>query len=189
MKNIKMLGITTKEGFEVRSLKRFPSMEWGDEGGLQADLYYKGDKVLQLYQPGDGGMSNVYFTELGNCIRGEISAAALTCLQRLDVDYRPEGKYYHLNAKTPQDITEDDWETLINIIEEYYDDVHTAAQSFRNGYKMVVAMKNNYQTQYLQYRISDITVDEIHTYMKKNGLDKKFNEIKILRPTPELAIL
>jgi len=60
MKDIKDLKITTAEGLSVKNYKRFPSSEWGEEGGMQADLYLKGVHVGTVYDAGDGGESNFY---------------------------------------------------------------------------------------------------------------------------------
>ena len=55
MKQVKDLRITTKEGFSVKNLQRFPSMEYGEDGGLQADLYCNGDFLMTVFDAGDGG--------------------------------------------------------------------------------------------------------------------------------------
>ena len=60
MKNVKMPGITTKEGFELRNLQRGWSMEWGDGGSLSVDLYYKGHKIMKVCQEGNGGPAITY---------------------------------------------------------------------------------------------------------------------------------
>ena len=76
-----------------------------------------------------------------------------------------------------------------NNIEEYFDLVRTAAHSFRAGYKAVVCLQNDSQTRFLQYKVSDITEAEVREYMKKTGLDKEYQDIKILLPIPELSII
>lgn len=189
MKNIKNLGIITKEGFEVKNLQRFPSMEWGDEGGLQADLYLNGIKILRLYQEGNGGPAITYLTEEGSIHLGEIRSKGLEFLKRVDKNYGPNTEYNWLKNKTVKTFNDDDWEAVINNIEEYFDLVRNAAHSFRAGYKAVVCLQNDLQTRFLQYKVSDITEAEVREYMKKTGLDKEYNEIKILLPVPELSIL
>lgn len=189
MKSIKNLGITTLEGFEVRNLERGYSLEWGPEGSLIAELYYKGKHIMRVYQEGNGGCAITYQEDYYREHKTEIDLQCLRFLKRVDKSYGPDSPYDWLRDKKINKIDDDDWEAVVNNIEEYYDDVKAAATAFRAGYKAVVSMKNDYQTSYLQYRVSNITIEEVQAYMKKNGLDKKFNEIKILLPVPELSIL
>lgn len=189
MKNIKNLGITTIEGFEVRDLQRFPSMEFGEEGGLQAELYYKGKHIMRVYQEGNGGCAITYPENYYREHKTEIDLQCLRFLKRVDKSYGSDSPYEWLRDKKIDKINDDDWEAVVNNIEEYYDDVKAAAKSFRAGYKAVVSMKSDYQTSYLAYHVSDITLEEVRVYMKKEGLDKKYKDIKILLPTPELFIL
>lgn len=189
MKHIQRPGIQTREGFEIRDLQRFPSMEWGEEGGMQAELYYKGHHIMRVYQEGNGGCAVTYAEDYYREHKTEIDLQCLCFLQRVDKSYGSDSQYSWLKNKTADKINDDDWEAVVNNIEEYYDDVKTAMKSFMAGYKAVVAMKNDYQTSYLQYRIPDVTIGEIKAYMKKNNLDKKFDEIKILLPTRDLHIL
>ena len=188
MKNIKDLGITTEEGFEVKNLKRFPSMEWGEEGGLEADLYYKGDKILTLYQEGNGGCATTYMTEKGNCILGEIRNAGLTFLKRVDEDYSGQGKYAHLFANiTVQNFRDDEWESLINNIEERYDMVKQVKKSFKKGFKTVVACMSKYQFDYLQYKADNITQKEVDEYFNKSKIENKYSKFIIFNQQTNLA--
>ncbi len=189
MKSIKNLGITTVEGFEVKNLERGYSLEWGPEGSLVAELYYKGKHIMRVYQEGNGGCAVTYTEDYYREHKAEIDLQCLCLLQRVDKSYGPDSQYSWLKNKTADKINDDDWEAVVNNIEEYYDDVKTAMKSFMVGYKAVVAMKNDYQTSYLQYKVPDVTMTEVKAYMKKNKLDKKFDEIKILLPTRDLHIL
>ena len=199
MKNIKRLGVTTKEGFEVRDLQRFPSMEWGDEGGLQAELYYKGEYIMRVYQEGNGGCAITYRTDYYKQHRFAIESECLDFLRRVDKGYGPDSPYEWLKNKKvavsstskPREdlINDDDWEAVVNNIEEYYNDVKSAANSFRAGFKAVACLKGDLETGYLQYRVADVTEQEVRDFLKKKGLDKKYTEVKILLPTPELNIL
>lgn len=199
MKNIKNLGITTKEGFEVKNLQRFPSMEWGDEGGMQADVYFEGNHIMQVFQEGNGGCAITYPTEYFKSHRFALERECLNFLKRVDKSYGPNSPYEWLKNKKvavsdnskpfETTINDDDWEALVNNIEEYYDDVKSAANSFRAGFKAVVCLKNDLETGFLQYRVADVTEQEVRDFLKKKGLDKKYTEVKILLPTPELSIL
>lgn len=198
MKDIKRLGITTQEGFEVQNLQRFPSMEWGPEGGMQADVYYKGNKVLQVFQEGNGGPAITYAEDYYREHEVEINLQLLRFLRRVDKNYGPDSPYDWLKNKKvslikgkqhANGLDDDDWEALVNNIEDYYVDVKTAGNSFRVGFKAVACLKNDYETKYLQYRVSDITLEEVQQHMKKLKLDTKYPEVKILLPVPELSIL
>lgn len=189
MKNIKNLGITTKEGFEVRDLQRFPSMEWGDEGGFQAELYYKGNHIMRVYQKGDGGCAYTYPENYYNEHKVEIDLQCLRFLQRVDKSYGSDSPYEWLRNKVVSGIDDDDWEAVVNNIEERYAKVNAANKAFKNGYKAVVALINDYRFDYLYYQVSDITENEVCDFLKKKGLDKQYQEIEILLPTPELNVL
>ncbi len=199
MKNIKNLGITTKEGFEVKNLQRFPSMEWGDEGGMQAEVYFKGNHIMNVFQEGNGGCAITYPTEFYKLHRFTLERECLNFLKRVDKSYGPDSPYEWLKNKkvaissnskpSEATINDDDWEALVNNIEEYYDDVKSAANSFRAGFKAVACLKSDFETGFLQYRVANVTEQEVRDYLKKKDLDKKYTEVKILLPTPELNIL
>lgn len=199
MKNIKNLGITTKEGFEVKNLQRFPSMEWGDEGGMQADVYFKGNHVMQVFQEGNGGCAITYPTEYFKTHRFAVERECLKFLKRIDNDYGPDSPYEWLKNKKvavcdiskPREdlINDDDWEALVNNIEEYYDDVKSASNSFKAGFLAVACLKNNFETAFLQFRVADVTDDEVRVFLKKKGLETKYPEFRILSNTPDLHVL
>jgi len=189
MKYIKITAIKTKEGFEFRELKRFPSMEWGEEGGLQADLYYQGHKIMQVYQEGNGGPALTYTEQYYRDHKAEIDLQCLSFLKRVDENYGANSEFASLRNKKIKNIDDDDWEAVVNNIEEYYDDVEQAAKSFRKGYKAVVALKAAWSTDYLQYKVSDITKEEVEKWIKNSNLGNKYTSYRILLPTPELSIL
>lgn len=180
MKQINDLGITTIEGLSVKNLQRFPSMEWGPTGGLSADVFYKGKKILNLYQAGNGGCAVTYMTEYGNTILGEVREAGLSFLRRRDTAYT-DGKYDWLTKKTVKTFNDDDWEAVVNCMEERYDDIKEAAKCFKKGYKAVALLKNYCETSLLQYRVEDITLEEVTDYLKQHELNKRFTSVTIVR--------
>ena len=200
MKEIKRLGIHTKEGFEVRDLKRFPSMEWGDEGGLQADLYYNGLKILQVYQEGNGGCAITYLTEEGSIRLGEIRAKGLEFLKRVDKSYGPNTKYAWLKEKTVKNFDDDDWEAVVTNMEEYADDLNHAAQLFIKGAKSVVVCKNDWQTRYLScgsVKAATENMDEFKgrvivnakVWLRKNYPNTEYTDFNVLLPVEGLHVL
>lgn len=176
MKQIRDLGITTKEGFSIKNLQRFPSMEWGEDGGLQADLYYKGDKIMVVYDAGNGGSAITYTTELYSMKMGEIKTAALTFLKRCDDNW---DKYDFLRNKAAKDIDDDDFESIVTVIEERYGVMYQLKKSFKNGYKSVAVLKNDLHIDYLQYKVDDVTMDEVKSYLVRNNLDKKYTGVEL----------
>ena len=94
MKQVKDLKIKTQEGFEVKNLERFPSREFGENGGLAADLYLDNIYVGHLYQAGDGGMAD--FSWSGSTDKYspiEVKEKVHSFLLRNDKDYGPNSKY------------------------------------------------------------------------------------------------
>ena len=171
MKHVRDLKIKTKEGFSIKNLKRFPSMEWGDEGGLQADVYYKDNFVGTLFQKGEGDCANMDFTTYGRNNIDMLKTAALSFVKRCDRNWN---KYDWLRNKEPKDFDDDDWEALVDTIEERYDDVKAISKSFKAGYKSVVVISNDFNKQYLQYKCDGMTLGEVLGYMKSSGLDIKY---------------
>ena len=177
MKQIRDLEITTKEGFSVKNLKRFPSMEYGENGGVEADVYYNGDLIMTVFDEGNGGCAITYTKELYNLKKGEINGKALTCLKRLDKNW---DKYDWLKEKTPKDIDDDDWLGIVNIIEDYYDDYKQVKKAFKDGYKTIAVLSNDFQKAYLRYRVGDITIKEVEAYLNAHNLTKTYPDIYII---------
>ena len=189
MKSVKDLKITTKEGFSVKNLQRFPSMEWGEDGGLQATVLYNGKEVFELFQAGDGGLANVYWTEHGKKIANEVREKVFDFLKRVDKDYQDGSKYQWLMAKTPQEISDDDFETMVVLIEEQYERTKFVKKSFKKGYKTIAILSNECQVSYLQYYIDNVPLEKVKEWLVKNDKDKEFTEIEMVYSQEQLAIM
>ena len=189
MKNIKNLKIKTTEGLEVKNLQRFPSMEWGDEGGLQAEVHLNGKLIGTLYQAGNGGCAN--FTYNNSDDYAELAKAIIIFLKRVDKNYGPNSKYNWLkNKATYRDIGDDDIEAAVNNIEERYDDIQVAKKIFKKGYQAVALLKNDFSTQYLQYKVADITMEEVNEWLIHHpDIKKKYPEVTLIRSTDNLTVL
>lgn len=185
MKNIKDCLITSKEGFSVENLQRFPSMEWGDEGGLQADLLYKGDKIMTVFNEGNGGCAVCHTTELYSTKMGEIKSAALDFLKRKDKNW---DKYDFLRDKTYQDIDDDDFEGVVLLIEERFDDIKAVSKFFNEGFKSVGIAKNDLKTIYLRYRVEDISNEEVRDYLDKNLAKDNYTDVEIVRKSDNICV-
>lgn len=191
MKNIKNLGIKTQEGFEVKNLKRFPSMEWGDEGGLQADVYYKGNFILTLMQAGDGGCANTYTQPYYREHMDEIKEAAFSFLKRVETDmYGPNAKYANLAHTSAKQINDDDWEQVVIEIEDHYYDTKEAMKIFKQGFKAIAVLKKeDHGTLFWAYRVSDITEEEIRGQLKNTENGNLVRRVHILKPAPAVNLL
>lgn len=71
----------TREGIELKKLKTFPSMEWGENGGSCCDIYYKGKKVAEYFNDGNGGCARV--TMVGTMKEEELKDIGLAIEDRL----------------------------------------------------------------------------------------------------------
>ena len=116
----------------------------------------------------------------------DIKKAALDFLKRCDKAY---SVYDFLIRKDAKSIDDDDFEAVINAIEEQYDIVKNATKAFKDGYKSVGILINDYETEYLRYRVADITMDEVNNYLKNNNLDSKYSCSKIIRCTDNLSVM
>lgn len=199
MKDIKRLGITTQEGFEVQNLQRFPSMEFGEEGGMQADVYFKGNHIMRVYQEGNGGCAVTYRTDYYREHRFTIERACLEFLQRVDENYGPDSSYEWLKNKKvavsstskPREdlINDDDWEALVYNIEEYYDDTEMAKKAFRRGAGTVIALYGALRTRYLQTSTIDFAQKDIDSWLNKNDKNGEYSHYRILKSTADLSTL
>lgn len=189
MKNIKNLGIKTVEGFEIKNLQRFPSMEWGDEGGMKAHIYYQGTFIMEIIQEGNGGPACCYTNEVYKNNADEIKFMALKFLQRVDEAYGQKSEYTWLKNKTWQKVDDDDFEAVVNNIEERYDDIKLAQKSFKKGYKAVALLKNDWKTSALQYQVVDITQLEVENWLNQHlDIKKQFPNFEIIRCTDKLNV-
>lgn len=188
MKSIKNLNITTLEGLSVRNLQRFPSMEWGPEGGMQAELWYNNKCVMTVYQAGNGGCASSSWVVEGEKLRKAVAQACLTFLKRVDEGYKPDSQYEWLQDKTADKLDDDDYEAVINNIEEYYDDVTAARKLFEKGCLTVFAVKMPYHTRYLGSKRLIYSLTEAQRLINNQYPELKNNEILLLRPA-ELEIL
>ena len=182
MKEIKKLGITTQEGFSVRNLQRFPSMEWGDEGGLQAELFYNGQNVMTVYQEGNGGCAITYWTDYGRSIENEVKEQALKFLQRVDKSYGQNTPYSWLKNKTAQKMDNDDFESLVINIESRYDMVKSFKKGLKNGYtSFAEVVYENGLSRSVNSRAENVNKDYIMNFLKQNKLGDNVESIEILR--------
>lgn len=184
MKQIKETNVLTKEGFSFKNLSRFPSYEWGDDGGLDVDLYYKGERFAHVYNDGNGGCPMVnYYGDNINLIKCD----ALAFLKRYDYSYSPLSQYEWLKNKSPYDINDDDIENLACCLEvahedlEIVEDLHKKTK--RNTFmaicddyeRIVVALPKEWDSVYQHYD-NDIMRDRIaKALVKQNNTTLKDN--------------
>lgn len=193
MKNVKDLGIKTKEGLEVGNLQRFPSMEYGEDGGLQADVFLHGIKMLTVFQKGDGGCAITHLTESGSISLGKLKEAGLNFLKRVDENYGPNTKYKWLQEKTIKTFDDDDWQAVVENIEERYDDLQAAKTRITGGASAVIVCKNDWETLYMSTHQSqeDFENDAMFKYRLTKTVEAhlatkypetKFTSIQIFLP-------
>ena len=189
MKDIKNLGIKTKEGFEVKNLKRFPSMEWGDEGGLQADIYYKGNYILQLYQAGEGGCAVTYSQPYYREHQQEINEAAFKLLQRTENDvYGPNAKYAWMAHQNADQVNDDDWESIVINMEVRQEEIANIKDFLKKNPTVVICRDGVYD-RYIGYKRAllatnpkDIDVEKrLITDAVKIYVTKKYPDVKFIR--------
>lgn len=155
MKQIKNFKTITKEGFSIANLQRFPSREWGDEGGFQADVLFNNQKIAKVFQEGDGGYADVYFEkDLTKELLTEIKDELISFLKRYDYAYQKTSPYEWLKNKTSQGVGNDEFEALVVDIEEAEGTFKSALKKFKPGVNCVASIKyiekNGFSNNYLQ---------------------------------------
>ena len=189
MKNIKDCKIKTQEGFELKNLQRFPSMEWGDEGGMKAHLYYQGSFIMEILQEGNGGCACCYTNDVYKAHELEIKLQCLRFLKRVDDAYGPNSKYDWLKNKTINKINDDDWEAVATNIENRFDDIKLAQKAFKQGYKAIALLRNDWQTATLNYKVENISREDVLKWLNKNpDVKKQYPEFEIIRCTDKLNV-
>ena len=111
------------------------------------------------------------FTEYGRKNIDTIKESAMAFVKRCDQCW---DKYDFLRDKKASAFDGDDWENLVELIEERFDDVKAIKKSFKNGYKAVLIISGDISKTYLQYTDAGVTLDEALDYVVKYGLDKKY---------------
>lgn len=114
MKNISDLKIKTFEGLSIKNYSRFPSREWGDEGGMQADVYLNGNYTGKIYNAGDGG--DAFFYKGDKCDIEALKTACFKFLKRVDKSYFK----YSFSPKKASDLRDDDICCAVDLIACYY---------------------------------------------------------------------
>lgn len=114
MKDIKDLKIKTLEGLSVKNYKTFPSREWGNDGGMQADVYLNSTLVGTVYDAGDGGVGDFYPTSTANV--DAFKEACFKFLKRKGKDYFK----YSFSPKQASEMCEDDYVCVVDLIASFY---------------------------------------------------------------------
>lgn len=187
MKIIRNLNLTTTEGFSIKNLEHFPSMEWGENGGTKADILFNGIKVATLYDEGNGGCANIDFDRsICKSKLLEIKIAAFNLLKRLDPTYFT--KYDFMKNKKPSDLEGDDFLCMVNLFEEKYEDYKFAKKQFNNHFNSVAVLINDYERSYLSHP-QIMTDNYVVSYLKSKGLEKKFPNYYVIDRRTDLSIL
>jgi len=175
MKHIKDLGVITQEGIEIKELKRFPSMEWGDEGGLQAAIFLDGEFMGTLFQAGEGGCAN--FSCPSAVAYQKIAEAGCAFLKRVDKAYGPNTQYSWLKNKTVKNMNDDDFEAVVTNIEEEAEIRTQVRKALIQGYKSVVVIEQETQFSYLYYQCEGVTSREVEDFLKRKKV--QYTDFKI----------
>ena len=113
--------VKTVEGFEIKNVTHFPSMEYGENGGTRADVIYKGAYVGTVTDYGNGGMAIIdYDRSLTKRQRLDVDTACLNLAKRTEEAY---SQYDFLKKKTAKDVDGDDYICLVTYI-DYKQDVY-----------------------------------------------------------------
>lgn len=177
MKNIKDLKLKSIEGLEVRNLKTFPSMEWGEDGGLEADIYYDGKFAVRVFQEGNGGCA--IDTERDDTILSAAKPAILALLRRLDKAY---DHYDWLKNKTVDTLDADDYESVANLFVEQYDFVKGAKSCFKKGNQTFIGIVSGAVVHTLNsmYEMSEQDVAKLISLGRVKGVSSDYDRLVVL---------
>lgn len=148
MQNIKKLKSKSIEGLEVRNYQTFPSMEWGEDGGLQADLYYNGKFLARIYNEGNGGCAIAYMQTKSHDEWSDFKKACFDFLIRNDKDFGPQSKYEFMRNKTPNNLNDDDFETVVNLLKERHDHIKEGERALKRNWGKIAIIDEGYKFHY-----------------------------------------
>ena len=118
MKSIKTLKSLATGNITVTNYKTFPSMEWGENGGMEADICVNKIPVVHIFQEGNGGCA--FDTVLNKELLSSLKENVLKVLKKHDDGYE---KYDFLRDKTAEKVDADDFESFINLMAQRHDDI------------------------------------------------------------------
>lgn len=118
MKSIKKLKSLATGNITVTNYKTFPSMEWGENGGMEADICVNKIPVVHIFQEGNGGCA--FDTVLNKELLSSLKENVLKVLKKHDDGY---SKYDFLKDKTAEKVDADDFESFINLMAQRHDDI------------------------------------------------------------------
>lgn len=165
MQNIKNLKAKTLDGLTVKNYQTFPSMEWGENGGMQADLYYKGKFLARVLQEGNGGCAISYMQTKSETEWADFKKAIFDFLLRNDKDFGPNSQYKWMRDKTPEKIDDDDMEIAINLIKLRHDHIKEAEKALKKDYGKIAIVEKGYETTY--YFCNVLMTDELFARQTK----------------------
>lgn len=148
MQNIKKLKSKSIEGLEVRNYQTFPSMEWGEDGGLQADLYYNGKFLARIYNEGNGGCAIAYMQTKNDIECSDFKKACFDFLIRNDKNFGPQSQYEFMRDKTPNNLDDDDFETVINLLKERHDHIKEGERALKRNWGKIAIIDEGYKFHY-----------------------------------------
>mgnify|MGYP003290648368 CR=1 FL=1 len=175
MQNIKKLKTKTIEGIEVKNYQTFPSMEWGENGGLRADIYYKGKYVVQVYNEGNGGMAIETYQIKDQELINDFKKSVHSFLLRNDKNYGPNSEFKWLRDKTAESIDGDDLEEFVNLVYLHHEKIAEINKGLKKGYAKLAVCDLGYEIKY--YHCSYI-MDE-RTFKEKVQDKKCTNNFKL----------
>lgn len=161
MQNIKKLKAKTKENLEVRNYQTFPSMEWGENGGLRADIYFNNKFLARVFQEGNGGCAIAYMQTKNETEWGEFKKACYDFLLRNDKDFRQD--------KTAETIDDDDLERVVNLIYERHCHIKEGEKALKNHFGKVAVCDRGYR--YMYYFCSVLITEQQFKELCKNKQD------------------
>jgi len=179
MQNIKRLKSKSQEGLEVRNYQTFPSMEWGENGGLQADLYFNNKFLARVYNEGNGGCAIAYMQTKNETEWNEFKQACFDFLLRNDKDFGPNSQYEWMRKKTPERIDDDDLELVVNLLYKRHLHIKEAEKALKNNYGKIVVCNKGYQFKY--YMCSFLMTDDKFKEVCKNKEDTQDFKIYSLK--------
>jgi hypothetical protein len=132
------LGFSTKEGLSLAHYQDGWSEEYGEGGSYDVELLYKGKKVAEIVEFGNGGPVAIYGLSVVD--EKEVGDAILTFLRRTDEAYGPNSKFdFCKNATKSSDL---EYAAIVQDLVNHYMRIKEAKSYFKKGYKMVCFVIN-----------------------------------------------
>ena len=162
--------MNTKEKLTIKNIKTFPSMEWGENGGLRCDIYLKGKKVAEYIDWGNGGEAEVRMLT-DTITHKELQNLCYEATNRLGLNSNEYSE--EINYMCAID-------TLVVYLQEMKDTEKMYKEKSKKGWNNLLVIKTQFNIYYCAFKDGGAKSAENYLKEKNNLTDDKIVSMNII---------